>query len=136
MVVLKNESGETHVRALMAYMISDLIENINVGKTMNDVQVARACDLILDEFYFLKVDDFKLCFNRVLAGKYGKSYDRIDVQVLFGWLNAYCNERMNSADESSYNDHLSHDKTIPVDDEVLKRLNSLAEKYGNHGNTL
>lgn len=100
------ETSETVARALMAYIISDCIECLNVGKTMNDVQTARACDVILDEFYFLKPDDFKLCFNRAIMGRYGATYDRIDVQVLCGWLNQYVADRMNAADDVSYNQHL------------------------------
>lgn len=133
MAKFKSESGETSARALMAYMLADTLENLNVGKTMNDVQVARACDLILDEFYFLKPDDFKLCFNRVLAGKYGQIYDRVDIQVIFGWLNKYCDERIMEADNISYNEHLSNDKIMAIDPGVLEHLNKSKEKY--HANT-
>jgi hypothetical protein len=89
----------------MSIFIIDLIENLNVGKTMNDVQVARAVDLILNEYYFLKPEDFKLCFNNVLTGKYGQVYDRIDTQVLCGWLNRYVSDRLDIADEESYQEH-------------------------------
>jgi len=91
----------------MSIFIIDLIENLNVGKTMNDVQVARAADLILNEYYFLKPEDFKLCFNNVLLGRYGQVYDRIDALVLCGWLNRYVSERLDVADDESYQEHIT-----------------------------
>lgn len=105
MATFKKESGETKARALMAYMIGDAIKALNVGKTMNDIQIARASDLILEEYYFLKPDDFKLCFNRAITGKYGAIYDRIDIQIICGWLNQYCSDRFNAADDISYQEH-------------------------------
>jgi hypothetical protein len=105
-VKYKKEEGETKARALVAYMISDCIECFNVGKSMNDVQIARTADLIIEEFYFLKPDDLKLCFNRAMLGKYGKTYDRVDTQVICDWLNQYNESRALEADSLSYQEHL------------------------------
>ena len=45
---------------------------------MSAVQVAQTADLVIEEFYYLKPDDFKLCFTQAKKGIYGKLYDRID----------------------------------------------------------
>ena len=108
-------------RALMAYMITSCIEQLNVGKTMNDIQTARAADIIIQEYYYLKPDDFKLCFNRAVIGKYGKTYDRIDVQVICDWLNQYCEDRLNEADEISY---LEHDKIKSNELRTIEKLHN------------
>jgi hypothetical protein len=118
MAKLRAGTNDIVVRALLAYIISDCIESLNVGKTMNDVQIARAVDLILDEYYFLKPDDFKLCFNRAIMGKYGTTYDRIDVQVICGWLNQYCDDRLVLADVISYQEHIQI-KEVRNDNEKL-----------------
>ena len=73
----------------------------NVGKMINDTQAAQTADLIIDEYYFLKPDDFKLCFTRAKKGYYGKVFDRIDGQVIFEWLNQYTNDRMTTACDTS-----------------------------------
>lgn len=68
---------------------------------MNDIQAAQTADLIIEEYYFLKPDDFKLCFTRAKKGYYGKVFDRIDGQVIFEWLNQYTNDRMTTASDTS-----------------------------------
>lgn len=68
---------------------------------MGAVQVASTADLIIEEYYFLKPDDFKLCFTRAKKGYYGKVFDRIDGQVIFEWLNQYTNDRMTTASDTS-----------------------------------
>ena len=85
---LKSE-GETKTRALMVIILSDLIEYFNVGKRMNDIQVAQTADLIIDNYFWFNIEDFKLCFNMAKAGKFGKVYDRIDGQVIMDWLATY-----------------------------------------------
>jgi len=47
----------------------------------------------MTEFYWLKPEDFKLCFNNAKTGKYGQLYNRLDGSVIFEWLNNYQNER-------------------------------------------
>ena len=56
---------------------------------MNDIQMAQTADLILEEFYYLNIEDFKLCFNMAKSGKFGKVYDRMDGQVIMDWLSMY-----------------------------------------------
>ena len=81
------------MRSFMVKILNDLLDFFSVGKTMGAVQVAQTADLIIEEYYFLKPDDFKLCFSRAKKGLYGKVYDRIDGQVIFDWLNTYEKER-------------------------------------------
>jgi len=99
--VINKKFGEQHLRAFMVKVLNDLLDFFNVGKTMGAVQVASTADLIIEEFYFLKPDDFKLCFTRAKKGYYGKVFDRIDGQVIFEWLNQYTNDRMTTASDTS-----------------------------------
>ena len=91
--VMNKEFGETHLRGFMVKVLNDLIDFFNVGKSIGAVQVAQTVDLIIDEYYFFKPDDFKLCFNRAKKGLYGKVYDRIDGAVILEWLGRYEKER-------------------------------------------
>ena len=99
--VMNKNFGETKLRAFMARIIIDVVMFFNVGKIMNDVQAAQTADLIIEEYYFLKPDDFKLCFTRAKKGYYGKVFDRIDGQVIFEWLNQYTNDRITTAIDTS-----------------------------------
>lgn len=114
----------------MVNILNDVIDFFNVGKTMGAVQVAGAADLIIDEFYFLKPDDFKLCFNRAKKGYYGKVYDRIDGQVIFEWLNQYTNDRMTTASDTSIQEAERY--KIPVGERtsnILEQADHAFKKY-------
>lgn len=93
--------------AILSLLITDLVKFFNVGKTMNDFQVAQTVTLILQDenMRSLKPDDFKLCFNRMKKGHYGKSYDRIDGQIIFECLNLYLHERVTEAEQMSFKAH-------------------------------
>ena len=101
----KRTEGETKAVALICLMLDDFISFLNVGKTMDARQVAQTANLILDDFTYLKIDDFKLFFNRAKKGYYGSAYDRIDGQVILQWLVKYTNERCNEADNLNYAEH-------------------------------
>ena len=73
---------------------------------MDDYQMADLADDILDLYYWLKIDDLKLCFTFAKVGRYGKIY-RIDGPTILGWLDAYSTHRLRSAEEFSYTEHAS-----------------------------
>jgi len=123
----KAEAGETKARALMVYILADTIQALNVGKTMNDVQIARTSDLILDEFFYLKPEDFKLCFDRALMGKYGVAFDRLDTQIVFSWLYKYCTDRADKADDSSYQDHIRIKESKNIEVQPLRNIYTKAK---------
>lgn len=79
----------------MTILINDLIDFFSVGKTMGQNQLVSTIRLIVEDFYYLKIEDFKLCFNNAKKGKYGKIYDRIDGNIIYDWINQYSLERMN-----------------------------------------
>jgi hypothetical protein len=93
-------------KALLVFIVTDALSCFNVGKTMNDTQIALMVELILEEYYFLKPDDFKLMFKQAVMCVYGQVYDRIDVQVICSWLQQYCNDRALCADIISYQEHI------------------------------
>ncbi|MEG2066353.1 MAG: DUF6633 family protein [Tannerellaceae bacterium] len=101
LAVINKEFGEDHLRSFMVKILNDILDFFSVGKSMGAVQLATTADLIIEEYYFLKPDDFKLCFNRAKKGQYGKVYDRIDGQVIFDWLHTYVSDRMYTAREQS-----------------------------------
>ncbi len=105
--VMRKEFGLMKVQAFVGKMIIDVAMFFNVGKMINEIQVASVANLIIEEYYYLKPDDFKLCFNRAKKGKYGKIYDRIDGQIIFDWLNTYVEERIMFFEDKG---NLNHDK--------------------------
>ena len=97
--------GEPQARAILVILIADALAFFNVVNTMSDTQVAMTVDLIIEEYPYMKTDDFKLCFKNAMKMKYGESYNRIDGQVIMGWLREYNKERCAVADNQSWNFH-------------------------------
>lgn len=108
--------GEPQARAVLVILIADALEFFNVGNTMTDTQVAMTVDLIIEEYPYMKTDDFKLCFKNAMKMKYGENYNRIDGQIIMGWLREYNKERCTIADNLSWSEHKSHmaDEQKPV----------------------
>lgn len=97
--VLKNEIGEIKIAAALSLLVNDLVDFFSVGKTMSDKQVAQTVLLIMKNFYYLKLpDDIKFCFEKMKMGAYGKTYDRIDGNIILECLNIYSNDRADSAE--------------------------------------
>ena len=111
----------------MVKVLNDFVDFFNVGTSIGAVQVAQTVDLIIDEYYFFKPDDFKLCFNRAKKGLYGKVYDRIDGAVILEWLGRYEKERGSIAMDDSINNSQSLD--IPEGDRNSKTLEQAYHEF-------
>jgi hypothetical protein len=90
----KQENGEIIAKAFIAFVVTELVTSFNVGKTMNDMQIGFAVNGIQSDYYFLKIDELKYCFDQAKKGRYGTMYDRIDAAVIFEWIEKYLEERI------------------------------------------
>lgn len=75
---------------------------------MTATQVAITVNLIIEEYPYMKTDDFKLCFKNAMKMKYGENYNRIDGSIIMGWLCEYNKERCAIADNQSWNKHKAY----------------------------
>lgn len=108
---------------MMVSIITDLALSFNVGANMNQDQVAETVDDIIQDYYYLKLDDLKLCFKHGKRERYGKIY-RLDESVILSWLDKYVEERFSSAEQSSYTQHASTKNETRVEslDQVYKEF--------------
>lgn len=97
MSVIRKCYGDAGMNAFLSIAIIDVIEFFSVGKTMGQNQLVQTIQLIIEDFYYFNVEDFKLCFSNAKRGKYGKIYDRIDGNIIYEWLTEYSNERIGMA---------------------------------------
>ena len=88
---IKTEASETDLRALLSSALCEVCDFFNVGKNMNDRQIALTVDLIIDRFWDFKLEEIKFCFRRAMMSE--KVYDRIDGNVIISWLIDYDIER-------------------------------------------
>jgi hypothetical protein len=112
---INKELGDMHTKAILTIILIDLIKFFNIGKSMNDEQVGQTIQLIQEEFWMLKPEDFKLCFNNAKKGLYGKVYDRLDGQIILEWLGRYLSERMNYAEQESIRKYDVDKKGIEIE---------------------
>jgi hypothetical protein len=99
------EKGALVIRAMLVLAIENLNSFFNISKPMTDLQTIETINLICQRFSYFRMDDFKLCFDRMKMGFYGKTYNRIDGQILFEALNSYDVERMEEAEILNMNKH-------------------------------
>lgn len=92
---IKNDASETDARALLYIAVCEVCDFFNVGKNMNDTQVAITVDLILESFWHLKPTEIKYCFRRAMMRE--KLFDRLDGNIIIGWLREYDAERTEEA---------------------------------------
>lgn len=88
---IKNSASRTDARALLSIAICELCDFFNVGKNMNDTQIALTADLILEQYWYLHLEEVKYCFRRAMLRE--KLFDRLDGNIILGWLAAYDTER-------------------------------------------
>lgn len=102
---------------------------------MSATQVAMTVDLIIEEYPYMKTDDFKLCFRNAMKMKYGENYNRIDGQIIMSWLREYNKERCSIADSQSWNEHKSHmaDEQKPVNGIFYEEYRSELKKRAQTG---
>lgn len=100
--IIRKEITLAGARAILVIAINELVSFFNVGKTMNATQVALTADLIIDKFYYLKLEEIKLCFRNAMTS--GKVYDRLDGNIILGWLMEYDAQRDEVASSLSINE--------------------------------
>lgn len=107
-------------QAILTVIVRDLTRSFNVGQTMDDEQAADLINDIIDQYYWLNIEDFRFCFNNAKNGRYDKGIFRLDAGVILSWLNKYTTDRLNSADETSYNESQSNKEVFNIPDFEVK----------------
>lgn len=92
---IKNSASETDLRALLYIAICEVCDFFNVGKNMNDVQIATTVDLIIENYWHLRLEEIKFCLRRAMRRE--KLFDRLDGNIILGWIGAYDDERTEEA---------------------------------------
>lgn len=106
---VRKEIGEQATKAAVAVMVDDLQKSIQLTQAMTPFQIDVAAEIICKEYYYIKLEEIRLCFVNAISGKYGKIYNRIDAAVICEWLSAYVSkrasvsERLNAIEQQTNN---------------------------------
>ena len=93
--LIQNRTSLASVRALRSLAICEVCDFFNVSKNMNDTQIAMTADLIIEHYWHLRIEEIKYCFRNAMRTE--KLYDRLDGNIILGWLQVYDNERTEEA---------------------------------------
>lgn len=107
------------------FLVAALIElndQLNISGKMNESQIISAARILDQKYFFFTPDDFRLAFIDGITGKYGKIFNRLDIEVLCGWLEEYNMART----EYASNRHIQYKE--PYDARVGKINNEEAYK--------
>ena len=87
---LENPTGALD---LIMFLLINVTEYYNIGKTMNATQIEELAVILCENFRNWTLSDFALCFKNAKVGTYGKIYDRIDGGVITEWCNKYDSDK-------------------------------------------
>lgn len=76
---------------MLTIIVSQQVQYFNVGKTMNAAQVAMTVDDIIDRFGYMTLEEIATAF--AIARRTAHVYDRLDPNILIGWLYDYDRRR-------------------------------------------
>lgn len=88
---IRRDVGDTDLRALLTIAVTELCDFFNVGKNMSAAQIALTVDLIAERYWYMKLEEIKSCFRRAMRS--ARVYDRMDGNLILGWLAEYDDER-------------------------------------------
>lgn len=100
--------GEIYVQAFLVTAVNDLLDFFNLGKTMSGEQVVQTVQFIILDYWMLKPEDFKLCFDNMKRGKYGTLYNRIDGSIILESLKTYFEARTGHVTGKNDVEHARH----------------------------
>lgn len=117
--VAKGESVRA-IEQIVAILITKAASMLTVGGNLRPEHPIEIARMLLKEFPYCSLDDFKLLLQRGVMGRYGKIL-RFDVAVIFGWANAYMDEWAEEHERM-----LAKEKAKPI--EILKNTTPETEK--------
>jgi hypothetical protein len=90
--IRKDKSQQATVNIMVA-MMDACQQYFNLQQPMNAQQLALTAELILEDYYYLRVDELQVCFRMAMKGEFGPLYNRIDGQVFFEWIKKFMSKR-------------------------------------------
>lgn len=83
--------GKEYVLAFMTKLINELGRCIQNDWTVDDkIFLAQS---LMNEYWYIRMDDFIVAFKNGLRGKYGKVYGKLDFVTMCDWINKWFEER-------------------------------------------
>lgn len=85
--------GKANCQGFIVLILQDFAEFYSSDRTLSDKQLIRLCQLLSDDYGYLRFDDIKLALRLAQKGAYGNTFARIDGEWVMHVINAYVEER-------------------------------------------
>lgn len=93
LVTIKTDKGQQAAINVMVAMMDACQQYFNLQQPMNAQQLSLTAELIMEDYYYLRVEELQICFRMAMKGEFGPLYNRIDGQVFFEWIKKYMTKR-------------------------------------------
>lgn len=95
---VRKRLNEDTARAFLIAQLNDYNNFVGVseGKKMRPEQLQALADMILNEYYYLKLSEFALFFYRLKGGQYGIMYGTVDPTRIMCGLKQFIREERNT----------------------------------------
>ncbi len=90
---IRKAKGEQTALGVLVALMDECQQYFNLQQPMTPQQLMLTAELIMEEYYYLRVEEFRICFRMAMKGEYGPVYNRIDGQVFFEWIRKYFTKR-------------------------------------------
>ena len=128
--------GSQRTYAALMWQLMKFSKYMEVGKGMDDEKIEFTAELIMDDYYHLKFTDVYLCLKMGIGGKFGMSYDRMDVQTVMIWFEKYNVKRLEAAEAERLRERKKAQKEqedakqyAKMPESLIKLKNDLEKKW-------
>lgn len=91
MADIGGEDGYWAAVSILNYALTELTGFFNVGKNMSVQQITKTAEVLIARYPHFSFADFKVCFTNAMMT--AKLFDRLDGNIICGWLDDYGKER-------------------------------------------
>lgn len=90
---IETKMGRPVLIKLVCAVLKLFADSLNITQTLSALQVYELAQLWIEQYPTDTLKDLILCLKRVKQGKYGKIYNRIDIEVISEFWTAYLNDK-------------------------------------------
>ena len=101
----QRQQGRQFTEGLITFWLLYLNNILNLNKPMSEEQINLCSNMVVEEFYMLKVSDLTLLFKRIVSGQYGEFYERLSIDKVLTFFREYLEERFDLAKDASLRNH-------------------------------
>jgi hypothetical protein len=93
LILISGDNGRANMHKALQVLIQSFCDSVNVVRNMSIDQVFDTATFLLDECEGFRLEDYVIMFTMAKRGQLVKIFDRIDITVITGILDAYWDKR-------------------------------------------